>query len=85
MISAEPGLQVIVGRVAVGRMHFLSGVLLVRLVLVLGGRPVIGGRQIDWHLLFDEDRVMLNDRHRVRNRNHCLVMRVVRLVMRVVV
>lgn len=63
----------IVGWVAVGRMHFLS-VLFVRLVLVLCGCPVIGSRQIDRYLLLDEDRVMLNDRHWVRNRNHCLVM-----------
>ena len=72
MISAEP---MIVGRVAVGRMHFLS-VLLVRLVVILGGLPVISSRQVNWHLLFDEHRMMLNhrDRNWIRDRDDCLVM-----------
>lgn len=75
MISAEP---VVVGRVAVGRMHFLS-VLFVRLVVVLWRGPVIGGRQVDRHLLLNEHWVMLNyrNRYRIGNRYDRLMMLVV--------
>lgn len=68
----------VVGWVAVGRMHFLS-VLLVRLIVILRCGPVIGCRQVDRHLLLDVDWMMLNhrNRYRVRYRHDRLMMLVV--------